>query len=485
MSIQSVEQLGFSFFARPVVVQAIGEQVSSDAGLVPIRQFDEKLGYTAGFAAQLRDTRVGGTHQIVEMVRQRVFGILAGYEDQNDHDLLRSDGIFKLLAGRSPDGDDLASQPTLSRLENNVRPADLLRLEEWFLERFVDSFDAPPTELTLDVDVFDDPTHGAQQLTFFHGYYGQYQYFVRVITCAENDLVLFPVLLHGTAHATLGFPDDLERVVTRLRQQWPDLRIHVRADSGYATPAFYEVCERLRIDYTVGYPVNCVVQRKSQETLENAVAAWETTGRPQRLFTAFEYQAQEWPQPRWMVVKCEAHAAGTNRRAVLSNRPGGRVVPQGVYEAYADRGESENRNKELKCELKADRLSDHRYLANAFRLMMHTLAHNLLVRLRRLVARPPQPRRVEPELPLEARPERQKRDYHNDRRQADPLGEGHACTWRTRLIKVAARIVTSVRRIRVLVSQTWPFWDDYVAVSQAVLKFCGLIADGGLALDSG
>src|SRR5438045_783460 len=113
MSIQSVEQLGFGFFERPVIVQALAEQVSSDAGLVPIRQFDEGLGYTAGFAAQLRDTRVGGTHSLLEMVRQRVFGILAGYEDQNDHDLLRSDGVFKLIAGRSPDGDDLASQPTL------------------------------------------------------------------------------------------------------------------------------------------------------------------------------------------------------------------------------------------------------------------------------------------------------------------------------------------------------------------------------------
>jgi hypothetical protein len=298
-------------------------------------------------------------------------------------------------------------------------------------------------------------------------------------------LVLFPVLLHGTAAATLGIADELQRVVTRLRQQWPDVRIHVRADSGYAAPAFYEACERLQIDYTVGFPVNQVVQRMSQETLEKAVAQWEATGRPQRLFEACEYQAKDWPQPRWMVVKCEAHAAGTYRRAVLSNRPGGRVVPQGVYDAYADRGESENRNKELKCELKADRLSDHRYMANAFRLMMHTLAHNLLVRLRRLVARPPEPRRTESELPLEARPERQKRDYHNDRRQADPLGEGHACTWRTRLIKVAARIVTSVRRIRVLVSRSWPFWDDYVAVSQAVLKFCGLADDGDLALDSG
>lgn len=485
MSIHSGEQLGFSFFRAPVVVEAVGDVVSSDAGLLPFRQLDEQLGYTAGFAAQLHDTRLGGLHSILEMVRQRVFGILAGYEDQNDHDLLRSDGIFKLIAGRSPDDPDLASQPTLSRLENRVTPADLLRLEAWFLEQFVASFDSPPVELTLDVDVFDDPTHGAQQLTFFHGYYSQYQYAVRVVTCAENDAVVFPVLLHGTAHPTLGFADDLRRLVTRVRQQWPDLRIHLRADSGYAAPSFYQACEELGIDYTVGYPMNQVVQRNSDETLAKALAEWEATGQPQRHFTAFEYQAKEWPVPRWMIVKCEAHAAGTNRRAVISNRPGGRVLPQGVYDDYANRGESENRNKELKCEFRADRLSDHRYLANAFRLMLHTLAYSLLVRLRHLVADPPAPQPVEPDLPLEARSADQKRAHHNRRRQEDPLGEGFASTWRTRLIKVGARLVTSRRRVCVAVSNSWPFWEEYVRVARAVLKFCGLLDEDGLAFDSG
>jgi hypothetical protein len=189
------------------------------------------------------------------------------------------------------------------------------------------------------------------------------------------------------------------------------------------------------------------------------------------LFTAFEYQAQTWPGPRWVVVKCEANARGTNRRAVVSNRPGARVLPQATYDEYADRGESENRNKELKCELSADRLSDHRYLANCFRLHMHTLACNLLVRLRRLVADPPAPPPVEPDLPLEARSPRDKRKHFNQRRKADPLGEGHACTWRTMLIKVAARIVVSARRVRVLLSGSWPFWSFYQKVSEAVLAF--------------
>lgn len=472
MSIQSVEQLVFEFLGgMPVVVEPVEEQVSSDAGLLPIRELDERLGWTAGFAAQIHDGRCGCLHTVLEMVRQRVFGILAGYEDQNDHDVLRSDAIFKLIADRRPDGDDLASQPTISRLENAVTAADLLRVEDRFLEEFIGSFAEPPAEITLDIDLFDDPTHGQQQLTFFHGYYNQYQYEVRLITCAENDLAVFPVLLFGKAHAALGAVADITRVVQRLRKAWPDVRIHLRADTGYAVPALYEACEQLDVWYTIGLAMNAVIERQIAETQELAAERFLESGQPQRLFTAFEYQAQSWSGPRWVVVKCEVNEQGPNRRAIVTNRPGARVVPQGAYDEYANRGESENRNKELKCELKADRLSDHRYMANCFRLMMHTLAYNLLVRLRRLVAAPPDPQPLDPDLPLEARSPQQKRRYHNRRRQADPLGEGHACTWRTRLIKVGARIVTTARRVRVLISTGWPFWHHYVEVAQAVLAF--------------
>ena len=169
MNIHFVEQVVFDFLGSlPVRVEVVEEQLSSDGGLLPLRQFDERLGWTKSFAAQIRDGRQGPTHAVVEMVRQRVFGILAGYEDQNDHDTLRSDGVFKLVAGRRPDDLDLASQPTLARLENSVTAGDLLRLAEWCLQKFIHSFDQAPSELTLDIDVFDDPTHGQQQLTFFH-----------------------------------------------------------------------------------------------------------------------------------------------------------------------------------------------------------------------------------------------------------------------------------------------------------------------------
>lgn len=295
MNIHDVWQRVFDFPGLPaVVVEPVEEPLSSDAGLLPLRQLDERLGLTASFAAQLTETRhrVSLRHTLLEMVRSRVFGILAGYEDQNDHDALRSDSIFKLIAGRLPTDDDLASQPTLSRFENAIAARSLLNLEAWFIERFVASWPRVPNSLTLDIDVFDDPTHGDQQLTFFHGYYDQYQYLARVITCAENDQVVLPSLLHGTAQPTLGADDDLVRVVTALCQRNPDVRVHLRADSGYATPKFYEVCERLWIDYTIGLGMNPVLKRESDELLAQAVAHYEQTGQPQRLFTAFWYRAK-------------------------------------------------------------------------------------------------------------------------------------------------------------------------------------------------
>ncbi len=457
---------------KPVVVEPSAGQISSDAGLLPFRQLDEQLGFTRQFAEALAldDRRQVGyiDHTFLEMTRSRIYGILADYSDQNDHDVLRSDPIFKLICERSINDKDLASQPTLSRFENAIAPKSFFRLQDVFLDQFIASFAAPPRHLTLDIDPFDDPTHGAQQLSFFHGYYDQYQYLPRVITCAENDLVLTACLLHGTAHATLGAQDDLTYVVGRLRRAWPDVQIHLRGDSGFGTPTMYEACEQLNIYYTLGIGMNATLKKASDALLAEAVAQWEATGQPQRMFTALEYRARSWPTARRVVIKCEANAEGTNRRAVVSNRPGMNVLPGAVYDAYAERGESENRNKELKGGLRADRLSDHRYFANLFRLYLHTAAYNLLARMRQVVADPPS----EPELhemPNEALRGTQRRDWHNHRREHDPLGEGQPCTWRTRLIKVAARVRETARRVVVELSSSWPYLKHFQQVSQRLL----------------
>jgi len=479
MDAQSAFQLAFDFgTSKPVVVEPSAAQVSSDAGLLPFRQLDQRLGLTQQLAEAVTDRRHAGyiSHTFLEMARMRVYGILADYADQNDHDLLRSDPIFKLLCGRSIHDDDLASQPTLSRFENAIAPRSFFRLREMLVDQFIASFHEPPQTLTLDIDPFDDPTHGAQQLTFFHGYYQQYQYLPRAITCAENDLVLNLCLLYGSAHPALGADEDLEYVVHRLREAWPNVRIHVRGDSGFGVPAMYDICERLEVDYTLGIGMNARLKKYSQYLLETAVTRYEATGQPQRMFTAFWYRAESWPAQRWVVVKCEANAQGTNRRAVVTTRPGAVVLPGAAYDAYADRGESENRNKELKGGLAADRLSDHRYFANLFRLYLHTVAYNLLVRMRQLVEAP-LPEDGMQEVPVEALGGRRRRQHHNQRRRHDPLGQGQPCTWRTRLIKVAALVYESTRRVVVRLSASWPYLGHYQQVGQRILNPCQAAPD--------
>ena len=473
MSIQTAWQATFDFWDKfAIVVEPSQAQLSSDGGLLPLRQFDERIGLTRQFAQALHDRRDAHLteHTFLEMVRSRIYGVLAAYEDQNDHDTLRYDPIFKLIAERSPDADPLASQPTLSRFENAIDIPSLKRLRDLFIDQFIDSFPTPPNHLTFDIDAVDDPAHGDQQLVLFHGYFDQYQYFPSFITCADNDQTVVLSLRPGAVHAALGADDDLEHLVERLRQAWPGVHLHIRGDAGYGVPWMYHICERLSIDYTFGIAANNILKKRSASLLEQAQAQFAATGQPQRLFDAFWYRAGSWSTARWLIVKAEANAQGTNRRFIVSNRSGARIMPEAAYDDYAARGEGENRNKELKCDLRIDRTSDHRFLANFFRLYLHAAAYNLLVRLRRAFAAPPppplplptslDPPQSEP-LPTEALTGRARRCYCNRRRRTDPLGEGHPCTWRSLLIKVAAEVVVSSRRILVRLSASWPYLDWY------------------------
>jgi hypothetical protein len=499
MSIPSAWRQTLDFFGTPLVIEVSPGQLTSDAGLLPVRQFDERIGLTQAFADALDDPRVPALveHALVEMVRARVYGILAGYEDQNDHDALRSDPAFKLIADRSPTDGDLASQPTLSRFENAISIQSLKRLRDVFLDQFIASFDAPPRHLTFDLDAVDDPAHGHQQLTFWHGYYDQNQYLPLVITCAENDQFAMLSLRPGNVHAALGADDDLAYLVARLRRAWPDVALHFRGDCGFGVPGMYEVCEGLRVSYTFGLSANAVLERETEGLLAEAVSAYEQERQaarqqeptrpavPARLFAGFWYQAGTWPCVRFVVAKAEANDRGTNRRFVVTNRPGAVVLPGPTYDEYAARGESETRNKEFKCDLAMDRLSDHRFVANYFRLYLHAAAMNLLVRLRRFIAEPlPLPAALagtapptgqageatlpaeEPGVPVEALTGAARQRHFRLRRQRDPLGEGHPCTWRTLLVKVAAEVIARTRRIVVRLSSSWPHLDWYRRVCE-------------------
>jgi hypothetical protein len=489
---QDVQQIGFDFFPRlPIVVEAHDTPVTSDAGILLVGQFDRQIGLTDRFIACLDDPRDPQQieHSFDEMARQRFFGILAGYEDCNDHDQLRNDPAFKMVSGRTPnDPKGLASQPTLSRFENTVSITSLWKLHDFFIDDFIRSFKEPPAFITLDVDAMDDACHGQQQLALFHAFYDQYQYLPLVFSCAETKQILWPSLRPGSVHAALGADDDLEYIVNRLRAAWPDVVIHVRGDAGFGMPWMYAVCERLQLLYTFGLSTNNVLKQAADPLLQQAVRQFEETQESQRLFDQFLYRAGSWKNPRRVIVKAECNRIGTNLRFIVTNRLGAGILPQATYDEYTGRGESENRNKELKCGLAADRLSCHRFVANYFRLMLHTAALNLLVRLRAVVADPPdlisleeaarqraEARQAEsgdmplddrraaqhvpvedPSLPIAALAGDERRRYHNYRRRKDPLGQGHIDTWRTCLIKVAGEVIQSARRILIRIPAHWP-----------------------------
>lgn len=472
MSLQGAWTECLEFHPRiRVEVENTAGRLSSDAGLLLIREFDERVGLTAQFAACLTDRRDPDAaqlrHPLLSMVRQRVYGIIAGYEDQNDHDTLRYDPIFQLVGGnRVPgEGAETASQPTLSRFENAIDVRTLFALRALQVTQFLDAFDTPPTRLTFDLDGFDDPAHGEQQLTLFHGHYDQHQYFPLIITNAETDLIVMTCLRHGTAHAALGADDDLEYLVARLRARWPDVDIEVRADSGFGVPSMYEVCERLGVWYTFGFTMYPTLKRESEELLAEAVRRYEATGEKQekqRLFMATSYAAGSWDRARCVVIKAECHAGGTNRRAVVTNRAGASIVPQGAYDEYVQRGESENRNKELKVDLNGDRLSDHRFMANMFRLFLHALALNIMIRLRNALPAPDPEAHRRPAPVPDA--ERAAPPDGSELRRAQPA------TWRLRLIKVAAEVIVSSRRVLIRLSSAWPSLPTWRRVLQVVQR---------------
>jgi hypothetical protein len=449
MPAQGVQPLDLDFLPQAkLFVQRHQGQISSDAGLLPLAQFDHRWGYTAAMARCLEDGKVGREHSILAMLRQRFYGILAGYEDCNDHDTLRDDPVFKMVAGKLPEDDPLASQPTLSRFENQITPKQLQDLIDFTINSGIQRLKESdggrlPASITLDLDATDDPTHGRQQLTLFHGYFGQYQYFPLIISEPTTRHVMLAWLRPGTVHAALGAEDDLMRVVNALRKERPDIAIHVRGDAGFGVPWMYKVCEENGLTYTYGFSTNTRLKQLTEELMQRAVQQYQQSGQKQRLFECFSYQCDSWPHPRRVIAKAECHAAGTNLRFIVTNLPGVSTPEDGQreYDHYIERGESEQRMDELKNGLAMDRLSCHRFMANFFRLLLHVAAYNLLNAARAC-----------PQLPRE-------------------LQVGQPCTWRTRLIKVAAVIVQSTRRVMVYLAAQWPWWSDYQAVCSHAKRF--------------
>lgn len=460
----------FEFFEvdrRKCTVSFDAGEVVTDAGLLPIRQLDLQLGVLQGAAAVLTDPRSAlfCTYTTEQVLTQTIYQLLGGYFDCNDANTLRYDPALQTLVGIAPGSDDatLASGSTLARfrycftrrqgqlsvdertIEQECQTAKCERiraLNRYFVDLFVKTRSTPPTRITLDFDATDDPTHGSQQLSLFHGHYKQHQYLPLLVFEGETKFPLAGWLRSGTAHASWGAIDTLRELTEALRAAWPGVEILVRADAGYAIPELYTFCEENGLKYVIGYGTNNVLKSKSQILMNYVQACATMYDEPmQRFQDICDYQAESWDHPRRVIAKCEVTAqGGINRRFVITNLE---ESPKHIYcNVYVQRGDSPERAiQELKHGLSLDRLSSHRFLANAFAMQCHLLAYALFVLFREANAAVPE------------------------------VAKHTLETVRSTLFKIGAVVKTSARKVWFHASATWPGRDLFVRVCDAVKSF--------------
>jgi hypothetical protein len=471
MATDCSQQLTFwELGSQQLTVDFAGGRVVTDAGLLPLRLLDKQLGVLTTIAQRLPDPRNQKllTHTRQALLTQEVYQILAGYPDGQDAQQLRNDPLFQSLVDVSPDDEQpLASGSTLKRFHHaySRRQAELpleqrpvlgeidaaqtqrvQLLNDYLPELFINTRRTPPALVILDVDPTDDPTHGQQVLSFFHGYFDQHQYFPLLVFDGQTGFPLAAWLRPGTVHASCGVVATLRRLVAALRAVWPDVLIVVRGDSGLAVPEVYEFCESHGLLYALGYSSKDVRKERTAAALSDLECYYpfyrHREEHVQRFEVIEDYQAQSWSRPRRIVAKIEINRHGVNRRFVVTNLCGD---GQGIYHGfYVQRGAvPEKPIGELKNGLGMDRLSFHRFGANGLKLLEHTLAYALVVLHREAVAAVPE------------------------------VAKAEVGTLRQKLWKVGAVVKTSVRRIWFPFSETRPHRQLFVAVYQAV---CGFVA---------
>ena len=421
------KSLSFSRLKKQrIVADFEGGRLTSDGGALLLREVDRQLGLTASLAACVADPREPAkiTHHLRTLLVQRIFGIALGYEDLNDHQTLRDDPLFAILAGQRPDPDQpLASPSTLCRFENSVTRESLARLSAVFVEQFIASYDRPPKEIVLDFDATDDLVHGRQEGRFFHGYYDCYCFLPLYVFC--DDRLLCAYLRPSNIDAAKHSRAILKLLVERIRQDWPDTRIIFRGDSGFCRWKLLRWCERHDVGYVVGMACNKVLERLAAPFMQAAEEAFTQAGHKQRNFHEVWYAAGTWDRQRRIIVKAERLEKGPNCRYVVTNLT---EAPQEIYDGrYTARGDMENRIKEQQLDLFADRTSCQGFIANQFRLLLASAAYLLIEHLRRVGLK------------------------------GTELAKAQVGTIRLKLLKVAARVVTSVRRVILHFSSAYPY----------------------------
>src|SRR5262247_4551523 len=366
-----------------------GGRLSSDAGLILLKDINDQLGLTRALAAVLSDSRdVRRIHFTPEdLLKQRVFQIAAGYEDANDANTLRDDPIFKLMLDRLPEtGASLASQPTLSRFENRVSRPELYRMARVLLDHFIASYAKPPQVIVLDVDDTEDRVHGQQEQARYDGYYGGYC-FMPLHLYEGLSGRLMTTLLKAKRFTGTQMLAVLQRVVKRLRHAWPDTLLIFRGDSHFAYPEVMQWLEAApELSYVTGLTSNAILQELAREVVEQTKRAYERSGHKITRFHSTRYQAGTWSRPRRVVIRVEVSEQGINTRFVVTDLEQARTKVL-YQQMYCARGQAENEIKEHKLYLKSDRTSCHRFEANQFRLLLHSAAYVLLETLRREVLR--------------------------------------------------------------------------------------------------
>ena len=437
---------------RDVVARFDGGAITSDAGGVLLRELEERTGILQRFSACFTDHRDADLieHTVLDLVKQRTFGLTLGYEDLNDHDDLRHDPLWAVLVGKTdPTGADrlrrrdrgkaLAGKSTLNRLE--LTPpgadagsrykkivADCGAIERFFVDVFLDSYDVPPSEtIILDLDATDDPLHGHQLGRFFHGYYKSYCYLPLYIFCGEH--LLCAKLRPSNIDAAAGSVEELDRIVRHIRSRWPTVKILIRADSGFCRERIMSWCEANHVDFVLGLAKNDRLKQEITSELTAAKTEFTQTGQPSRVFKDFPYQTlKSWSRSRRVVAKAEHLAKGENPRFVVTSLSADDVAARTLYEqTYCARGNMENRIKEQQLCLFADRTSCETMRANQLRLWFSSVAYTLLVALRQFGLR------------------------------GTEMASAQCDTIRLKLLKIGAQVRVTFRKVWMSLAESYPY----------------------------
>src|SRR5579864_1575723 len=444
-------QSSFGFkahFSREVVARFDGGTITSDGGALLLREADRRLNLLPRLADCFLDARnpLLVKHSVQEMVSQRIYGLALGYEDLNDHEQLRRDPLMQVLAGKEElEKEVLAGKSTLNRMElsdgtpNRYKKITFWKvgIDELLVSLFLEAHSQAPQEIILDVDTTDLPLHGKQEGRFFHGYYDCYCYLPLYIFCGEH--VLCARMRQSNSDASAGSLVEIERVVRQIRNAWPEVKIILRADSGFCRNELMSWCENHQVDYVFGLARNKRLRRIIGRQMHEATEQWNQTGKPARVFTEFDYQVKKtkksgWDRERRVVAKAEHLDGKENPRFIITSLSSERGAPQALYEdLYCGRGDMENRIKE-QFSLFADRVSAETMRANQMRLYLSVMAYVLVSGLRRLGL------------------------------QATELAQAQVSTIRTKLLKIGAQVRVTVRKVWVSMASSYPWQGLYQQV---------------------